>query len=379
MKINKVLTLLLLISSINAISNEKNVTYPFKILHISFHKGCLNDFDEVAKEIGLDVTQWFIRGFPAVYFDGETRNANIYNIGHDRAKKVWNKHREFFEKFDVIVTSDTAPLSRIFIQNGWKKPLVIWVCNRFDYHHQTPNDGQFPDQEYYELMEKASKMKNVKIVPYTEYEYLYARRKGIYFGKKVIKPIGVEEKEIGPDFISHIPKKIKKEETIFLYPRINQKQFSYIVKECSKLGIKTFCGKYNGPEDLKGFKGILYFPYNASNLAMFENFQRGLIHFVPSPKFITEKKQEGHPIPNFIHWAIPEESDWYKDDYKDCFVYFDSWQDLKDKIENIDYETKSKKIRALGKKHRETMLRRWRETFDDVEDLVEMVRFYEEL
>ena len=57
----------------------------------------------------------------------------VYNIGHQRAETVWNRHKDYFDKFDVIVTSDTAPLSRIFLQNGWRKPLIIWVCNRFDY------------------------------------------------------------------------------------------------------------------------------------------------------------------------------------------------------------------------------------------------------
>ena len=130
-----------------------------KVLHLNFHLGCSKDFEEVGKELGLDVTTWYVLAadLPREHFDGKTRGNAVYNISHERALNVWNKHKDYFETFDVIVTSDTAPLSRIFLQNGWKKPLLIWVCNRFDYYDGETYDGKFPDQEYYNLIRKAAR------------------------------------------------------------------------------------------------------------------------------------------------------------------------------------------------------------------------------
>jgi hypothetical protein len=81
---------------------------PLKVLHMALHKGCINDFAEVARELSLDLTSWFIQDDP-VRFDKHARGNAIYNIGHDRAKRVWENNKDYFNQFDVIVTSDPAP------------------------------------------------------------------------------------------------------------------------------------------------------------------------------------------------------------------------------------------------------------------------------
>ncbi|MFC1842086.1 class I SAM-dependent methyltransferase [Candidatus Dependentiae bacterium] len=364
----------LIFFSSTIISNDSNKVKGFsdlKILHLGFHKGCLNDFEEVCGELGLNVTSWYILSadLPREHFDGASTGNKVYNIGHERAKRVWEKHKDYFDQFDVIVTSDTAPLSRIFLQNGWKKPLIIWACNRFDYCDWGSRDCVFPDQEYYNLMNKANNQENVKIIPYTDYEYIYAKRKNVNLGTRTIKPIGAKEKEVGLDFKSRIPEYIKKNETIFVYPRLPGNVMRYVKNSCEKLGIKTFTGVYNGPEDLKGFKGIIYYPYAFSNLATFENFQRGLIHFVPSEKFIRSERAKRRPFRCCVSGNF-KECEWYQDQYKDVIVYFDSWQDLKDKIDIIDYESLSKKIKAFGMNHRETMLQKWDVVFQETVDFL---------
>jgi len=338
-----------------------------KVLHLSFHKGCLHDIEQVCQELGIHVTSWYIfdASYPKMWFDGYSTGGRLYNIGYERAKRIWEKHKDYFNQFDVIFTSDTAPLARIFLQKGWEKPLIIWVCNRFDYRNVRCMDCDFPDKQFYDLIREATQKENVKIIPYTDYEYVYARRMGIDLGTRTIKPLGTEEKEVGPNFKSAIPETIKKEETIFIYPRLLEHQFYYIKNSCSGVGIKTYFGVYNGPEDLKGFKGVIYFPYQVSNLALFENFQRGVVHFVPSEKFIKYQRAKEKPI-RWCGWCSFDHCEWYKKENRDYLVYFDSWDDLKDKIEHTDYETLRKKIKTIGRKHRSTMISRWRYIFNEV-------------
>ena len=134
-----------------------------KILHISFHLGCHNDLVYIGKELDLDIK--FLE-----FTDG---TPGKYNIGHDRAEKYWNKHKDYFNKFDVIITSDTAPIARVFLQSNWSKKLIIWINNRFDYHDAASLDCDFPDKEYYELFKKATTMPNVTIAGYTAFENHY--------------------------------------------------------------------------------------------------------------------------------------------------------------------------------------------------------------
>ena len=117
-----------------------------KVLHISFHHGCQNDLEYIAQQLKFDLE--FM-----TYSDDSVKGSDIYNITHDRALNNWNKNKDYYNSFDIIITSDTVPLSRIFLQNNFKKKLIIWICNRFDYAHQ-PDAKKigFPDKEYFDLI-----------------------------------------------------------------------------------------------------------------------------------------------------------------------------------------------------------------------------------
>jgi hypothetical protein len=355
----KIYLLLTLIFSLNIQIIVAKYFHP-KILHLSFHQGCINDFKQVADELGLDLTSWFVLSseYPKNYFDGTTAGNAQYNIGHERAERIWNKHKDYFNSFDIIITSDTAPLARIFLQNEFDKPLIIWVCNRFDYSDWASLDCAFPDKEYYELFAEAKNRKNVRIVSYTPYEYFYAGQKGIDIGTFTIKPVGLLNDHFSG--ISVIPDYINKSETIFIPLRLDEMQKDFLINQCEVLNIPVYCGKYNGPSDLKDFKAIVHFPYAWSNVALFENIQNGLVHFVPTIRFVKQLRNENKPIPYFadenLEWA-----EWYREENDILFVYFDSWDELKRKIETIDYESKKKEIKLFAKKNRQIMLDRWKE------------------
>jgi hypothetical protein len=339
---------------------------PLRVLHMSFHQGCINDFDEVGRALGLEVVSWHILLSPLDYFDGETKNLTIYNITHDRAEKVWNKHKKFFDTFDVIITSDIAPLARIFLQNKWSKPLIVWICNRFDYYMEGTIKG-FPDQELYDLFNRAALQKNVKVVSYTSYEHIYAHHKGVDFDTYTIKPIG---SLANANRRFSVPRTVKKNELLFVYPldhSEDDKNADTIKNECDKVGIATYTGRFNGPGDLQDFKGIIYLPYQVSSLIFWEAIQKGIIFFVPSKKFLRSmiKRNMIHEyclLPNgiveFVDWM-----EWYAEAYQDLMVYFDSWQDLKEKIDTIDYAALHARILRYAQYHRETVLHRWKEVF----------------
>jgi hypothetical protein len=150
---------------------------------------------------------------------------------------------------------------------------------------------------------------------------------------------------------------------MFLYPRLGtQAAVDFIESACQRHGIKVHHGTYNGPEDLAGFKGVLYFPYAWSNLALFENLQQGIVHFVPSEEFI---KQSASHIRVFTTTEF-ELCDWWAPEFREYLVYFDSFADLKHKIETTDFNTLKQKIRAAGATHRAEMLRRWSQVFEEL-------------
>ncbi|MBY0109990.1 MAG: hypothetical protein K2X90_02660 [Candidatus Babeliaceae bacterium] len=327
---------------------ELSVQGRSKILHLTFHKGCLNEFQRVAEIFDIELTSIMVPDMPSKWLDGQTTGNNIYNITHRYAQDAWDLHKVFFNQFDAIVTSDTGPLARIFLQNNCKKPLIIWVCNRFDYGDQASAQGKFPDKEYYELFKQATTNPLIKIISYTPFEYFYAGRKGIHIGTYTIKPCTLPAENL---FESLVPRKINKASTFFIPPYHNDTHFMDLSKKCSELGIENFRGRYNGPQDLKDFKGIIHIPYALSNLALFENIQYGLIYFIPSKKFVKKLAQKTNFWFQDWHMNSLDYSEWYLEENAPLFVYFESWQDLKNKVKTLDYEKKREEILKFARNH----------------------------
>jgi hypothetical protein len=321
-----------------------------KVLHLSFHNGCRNDIEYVCNELKLDLT---FREFD----DGMSVGNDKYNVTHEKAENAWKKYKNFYDEFDCIITSDTAPISRVFLQNNLKKKLIIWICNRFDYAHQPDAEKiGFPDQEYYDLINDAKNRENVHIIGYTPFENYYANQiRNLDIGTDVVKPIG--KSVYGSYNSSNVE---NKSHTFIVGPYHNDNIMMNVREKVESLDIKVFNGRYYGPQDLAEFAGVIHVPYAWSNLALFEAIQLGIIYFIPSLKFFKEIKKDK----NFF-WSPPYKEDviklseWYCEDHKDILIFFDSWEDLKYKVKTLDFVEQRKKMKIVGDKHEKSMLLNW--------------------
>lgn len=206
------------------------------------------------------------------------------------------------------------------------------------------------------------------MVAYTAFEHAYAKKKGVKTGNLTITPCAPGP--VQPLVHSYIPSEIQKEETFFLPPYSNETLFMDFSAHCASLGIPNYCGRYNGPADLKDFKGIIHLPYAWSNLAFFENIALGIPYFVPSKKFLKKLLQE----PNYWHtepYCLLKEnrfdlSEWYQPGREEIITYFDSWNDLKHKIATADYPLLKERTKAYAKHYQSLMLERWSKIFDQI-------------
>ena len=339
-----------------------------KILHLSYHLGTIKEIETIAQKLDLDVTSWFIFGQPLEQFEGCNSGLNVYNISPDRAERIWNKHKDYFNQFDVIMTSDTAPLSRIFLQHNWQKPLIIWVCNRFDWAYNSPS---FPDEGLYKMFKDALKKENVFLIPFSSYEWFHCYKRGVRPKLPVIWPIGSEEttqRYTEPGW--SVPGNIKKNELLLIDPHIKNEKAQFVMHAFKRFNIKAYAGKYNGPQDIKDFKGVCFWPYQWANMCFFENIKRGLVHFLPSPTFLKKLVVHGAPVYRLMKSMVEDRSYemnmWYCPEFEDAMIYYDSWHDLKHKVETTDYDAMKEKIMAIAEQHEQEMLNRWRMIIDDV-------------
>jgi hypothetical protein len=325
-----------------------------KILHLSFHKGCINDFHYVCNKLGhkCEVLSSFkeccTNQSIEPIWESDHRH---YMITHESAIKYWNRYKDYFNEFDMIVTSDTAILSRIFLQNGWTKPLVIWICNRFDYFHTSR-----PDREYFELFHRATKQSNVQIIGYTAFENVYCKKAyGIEVGDTVITPSG----GISDTYKKHVPR-TEVSDTLFVPPYHNDTKMMNLTAQLQSMGFQAYSGKYNGPMDLTNYKAVVHIPYAWSNLAFFEMFSLGIVYFVPSIFFFNTLRKD-----KWFFWSPPfvesliTISEWYEPKYSEYLITFDSWEDLKKKVNTLDYENHKSKLIEYGKKHEKDICEKW--------------------
>lgn len=346
-----------------------------KVLHLGYHRGIENVFRNVSKELDIELTSWVIGGLPDYFFDPlvqKSASPILYNIGHERAERIWKKHKDFFNSFDVIITSDTAALARIFLQNSFKNHLIIWICNRFDFSAPDFLDCSFPDPEFYELFRSASSNKKVTFINFTPIESIHGNAQGVNTGTFIIKPYGAS---LEAQDKTLIPSNVNKAQTFFIpnyYNNIKKShnRFGFNLTEiCSKLNIPSYCGPYNGPRDIEDFKGIIHIPYAFSTTSQFENFELGLIHFIPNKALfnLLRKSDKFFFASDYLLDTHLDFVEFYCKEVEPHIVYFSSWKDLATKIDSIDYEKKRAEIKAFARMQKEIMIKRWKSVFTKIE------------
>lgn len=323
-----------------------------KLLHLSFHTGCQNDIEYICNQLNIDLT---FREF----VDGISKGNDKYNITHEKAEYAWNKYKDFYNQFDCIITSDTAPISRVFLQNNWKKKLIIWICNRFDYAHQPDAEKiGFPDKEYYDLINDCKNRENVHLICNTDIEYHHLKKRNIICEKEIIKPLGlIVNNECNTK--TELP---NKNEVYFIPSYHNETIFMNLKEKMNELKIPNYNERHKGFHDLKEFKGVICIPYAYSTWVFFEGIQLGMIYFLPSLQFLKKLSKKG----NFWHQNMEyfdkylHLSEWYCEEHKDILVYFDSWEDLKYKINITNFKLQKQKIIDFALKIKKNNIRKWK-------------------
>lgn len=347
-----------------------------KLLHISHHVGCMRDHAYVYDKLGFEYEFW-------KFYNG------LFKITKEVADRIWNEKKDHFNSFDYIVTSDTAPLSRIFMENiaELKPKVVVWICNRFDYDMET-------DRSFYEIFNKIAieHKDKFKIVPYSDFEARWCQFHKIDKTNilPTITPIGIQKKELDNKIDSldkfkekyvdddnskeHYKDPTELVDKMFIPIYCNDNKFFPLKHMFQHFDIPCFNGGYEHPSDLKNCKGLVTFPDAFSKLIVFETIQNEVIVFLPSPAFLIQL----HPLKNnvtgtaywfnspigLLDYNTIQFCEWYK--YENCRIYFDSIDDLIHKIKTLTpeiIEEKKKWCRIYGEILDMSNVEKWRNVF----------------
>jgi len=310
-----------------------------RVLHLTCHRGCEAYVQQLAKRQAWDLQTWFLPDRP-----GDFGGNAAYNQTRERAQEFWDRWGDALNRVDLVLVSDTAPLARGILQNlkQFQARLLVWVCNRFDYVDRealAPGE-EFPDPAWGQLLAEATRShpSQVRVVSYTALERRYALEHGVDWSGRhadlVLRPVPryepeqSEQPQLQKVADSPIPDDVVRPDTWFIPPYTNDQECLDLAFLSPLLEVPLYRGRYAGPDDLVDFAAILHVPYAPSNLALFENWARGLVYYIPTLPFLTRLTAQTN------HWfsgdqSRADSSEWYCAAHRHLFVYFDSWEHLR--------------------------------------------------
>lgn len=306
-----------------------------KILHLSFHYGCISDLNSVFTKLGHEVTHHFVK------------NQIPYQITEPIAHSIWQQRKNEYNTYDVLITSDTVALSYPFLLHlSELKPfLIILNCNRFNYG--IDHEKQFL-QCLQTVQSNGKYLNKVLYLPYTDFERIWCGKHKIFLHERAVMPTGKYSQHINdknlilecfkPTQTQYRHKELS--ETIFLQNYHNHHSFMNLSKYLYDHGISVDFGSYSDIKELKAYKAIVVLPDQFSKYFTFESIQEGLVVLMPSPKFLMElvtkhgyyfnvEGSSGQLTPEFINLC-----EWCK--YPETRIYFDSFEEMILKIKSLD-------------------------------------------
>ncbi len=324
-----------------------------KILHLSFHVGCVREIKYVMQRLGHTVD--FIPKLGSLDLTAGARK-----ITADEANSIWQTCQDIFNSYDVIITSDIAALSRIFLQAGTaiKPHVIVWICNRITIC--------MDDQEDFFKLLTAADRKKVSIVPYTEFERFWANRLGIWTPHHTITPTGGilaphEDQIIKAAFSKGVQDYFKgnsikvvtePKNTFFVLNYGNNTEFLPLIEILQSHGINAITGHFSHPSELSSFRGVIHLPDAFSKFTGFELLQLGLPVFLPSEEFISKTLTNSQNSVTKINYffningyggpfdhSFTSMCEWYY--YPDSKIFFNSIEDLIERcrlFKDTDYE-----------------------------------------
>ncbi len=307
----------------------------------------------VCEKLDLDLETLYFHDYAADIY-----RPNRYKVTEQRADAWWEDKKDFYQSFDLIITSDTAALSRIFLQHidELTPKLIVWICNRFDYAIEG-------DTKYSRLLSSLAQQKRIKLVPNTEIERIYCKQRGVDVIEPTIKPIGhrTRNRQMVPPHAAAYMEEADYETGFYIPMYHNETRFMNLHRHCSSLGLKTFHGIHRGADSLKRFKAIIHIPYAWSTWSFFESLALNVPYLIPTEKFLTELQSR----PSFwfqtdFDQNLLKISEWYCDEHRDFITCFNDWNDLVVKAQNSNWTKTKEKVSLFSKKHHDQTIKKWK-------------------
>ncbi|HEV2132764.1 MAG TPA: hypothetical protein VGR47_00740 [Terracidiphilus sp.] len=341
-----------------------------RFFNIDLHIGVIGDIKRILHALGHDVTDWTLSSHAWVI--GRTpHRVEIVNettwreIDRSMCDAFYKRYKSEFEQYDAFIVTHTPSFAMLY--ERWGKPVICVASTRYEapfysdrkkweefnnYLRRQIDCGMLipiANNKYDSAYAEYFTGRKWKVIPslceYTNAHYSGKRSDSLYFSKFPLQRA--------------IPGLVSKE--AHFKPGLFR-------RAAGKLGFKMGRRGYSWDE-IASFGSVVYVPYNASIMSIFEMYASGIPMLFPSLPFAlelyAEHRQEGvfselsynqiyhlpprSAIPSdsldpnnyensdaMAHWIA--KSDFYDADNLKHLVYFDSFDELAELLDRMDPE-----------------------------------------
>ena len=350
-----------------------------KFFNLDCHVSVIADIKKILESLGHEVVSYSISGHNWVFNRQPTKldiiNTNNWRqLNEDMCNSFYERYKDELSEYDGFIC--TYPLTFSLLYEKFKKPIILHIPIRYE----TPFESNPEQWERFNNYLREG-IENKKIFPIAN--SLYDKKYFEHFVDKLCDYI--------PNICDYTETSWEPKRNDFLYyGRLPINIKSNLLFDKSNLG------RYEW-SDISKFKGIVMIPYNCSTMSIFEFYTSNIPLFCPSIDFMCELyTKHGNHVLSELTWnrvfnlgsgskiennksndpnryddiSIMSNwiklSDFYNTEWMPNIVYFDSFDDLLNKLQTVNLNEISEKMKTFNSTRKLNIINKWKNKLSEI-------------
>jgi len=348
-----------------------------KFFNLSLHISIVADIKNIFEKLNHQVDNWSISNHSHLMGwkrkdDCVINQFNFQNLDQKMCDDFYEKYKKELSQYDGFICDHTPAFSLLY--EKFNKPIIVMASTRYEHPFSSDITKWMWLNRYLR-----SGIENGKIIPIANNKY----------DAEYFKTFVGKECEVIPSLCAYTKAKWTGKEEKYIYSsKINLQlpnSSHMLVKEDElSSGYKW--------QALADYRGIVHIPYNGSVMSISEQYTSNIPLIFPSLDFLMDLMKSramsevsynqifGLPsrsiIPvlndpnnfkdreNMKHWFSL--SDFYDSKNMPFITYFNSFEDLENRLETIDAEDISGKMKKHNRKRKKEIIQKWKDVLEKI-------------
>lgn len=350
-----------------------------KLFNLDCHISVIADIKQIFENLGHEVTSWSVSGHNWVFGRNpnqvEVVNQNTWmNLDENMCDRFYQRYKDELSKYDAFIC--TYPPSFCMLYERFNKPIILQIPIRYEVPF---HNNKFKWNYFNEYLRR--NIDSGKIIPVANSDY----------DKQYFEFFVGRDCQLIPNICDYTNTKWNPSKDKFLY----YSRLPLNLKS-DRIVDKSSLGKYEW-EDLSSYLGIIMIPYNCSTMSIFENYSSNIPLLCPSKSFMRELYSNyGNFVLSELTWnktfRLPpgsvidcnkekdpnrydnidimsqwiELSDFYNNEWQPYITYFDSFEDLAEKMKTVNLSETSLRMSEFNKIRKEKIYSSWEKILSNI-------------